>query len=716
MRKECFFILMGMILFNLSTLYSQVTIGSGSDPDEDAILDLISNESKGLLLPRLSLVDATLPDPLSKHTAGMVVFNTGETIAPGYYYNDGEQWVLISDSDSAPWRNADTNEAATSNTDNIYQDASVGIGTNAINSNAQLDVSSVTKGVLLPRMTTAQRNAIPAELANGLLIYNTSTNCFNYYNTSSEKWVSLCGDYEPAQFGLADCNGGPNGTYRAGTPLNTTNTYTINVRVTEPGTYQVLLTTSNGYSFSKSGTYIERGTYTIDLDGSGVPVNAALPGNEDQVQIYLNGRLATNLPCALPGIAVEASTVQYDFGCASGELASYTVAGDYKLGTFLDGTNYVTIPITVTNPGTAIIETTSVNGMSFSSGSVNLTTSTTSVILYGEGTPQSVGTFQFSPSGTNCTFAIAVTSDIGSFANPANSCYEIYTKNNNNAPDGEYWIKRSATDGYSVKTLCDMTNGGYTLIWSYSEYTARNTYGSSSTMSISSMSNVALVSNNPLQVVQGISTGTEPTTAINYYNYRLPKTAMSNAKASTMGEYRVRIAYNPTNMNDAWGNQNYFSFYVTSGNYDPIDGNTTTSNNYTYFPLTGKIFGFDYSATTNSNPTSFNGGSGGSRGNFYRSNTYGTHWNIGSNIPTQTLTQSMPTDETGSTTTNVSLNPGVLNNAFGFHGETEVNHHFGKCAQAGDDFSFSTNSCAATARYPHSFNGGQGRVLQWWVR
>ena len=54
----------------------------------------------------------------------------------------------------------------------------VGIGTTTPDNSAALDVSSTTKGMLIPRMTTAQRNAIPAA-ADGLLIYNTTTSQFN---------------------------------------------------------------------------------------------------------------------------------------------------------------------------------------------------------------------------------------------------------------------------------------------------------------------------------------------------------------------------------------------------------------------------------------------------------------------------------------------------------------------------------------------------------
>lgn len=61
--------------------------------------------------------------------------------------------------------------------------AQVGINSSTINSSssAMLDVFSTDKGLLVPRLTTVQRNLIPTP-ATGLLIYNTTTNRFNYFN------------------------------------------------------------------------------------------------------------------------------------------------------------------------------------------------------------------------------------------------------------------------------------------------------------------------------------------------------------------------------------------------------------------------------------------------------------------------------------------------------------------------------------------------------
>jgi len=68
-------------------------------------------------------------------------------------------------------------------------EGNVGIGTNAPNAKAQLDISSTTSGVLIPRMTQAQCNAIISP-PNGLLIYQTdNTPGFYYYNGST--WGSI---------------------------------------------------------------------------------------------------------------------------------------------------------------------------------------------------------------------------------------------------------------------------------------------------------------------------------------------------------------------------------------------------------------------------------------------------------------------------------------------------------------------------------------------
>ena len=68
------------------------------------------------------------------------------------------------------------------------QNQNVGIGTLTPNASAMLDVVSTGKGVLVPRVTTAQMNAITTP-ANGLIVYNTDSTCFCFYKTNV--WKSL---------------------------------------------------------------------------------------------------------------------------------------------------------------------------------------------------------------------------------------------------------------------------------------------------------------------------------------------------------------------------------------------------------------------------------------------------------------------------------------------------------------------------------------------
>ncbi len=67
---------------------------------------------------------------------------------------------------------------------------SMGISNSFITPDASsiLEMRTITKGLLIPRMATTDRNAISSP-ATGLMIYNTTTNQFNYYNGSS--WIVM---------------------------------------------------------------------------------------------------------------------------------------------------------------------------------------------------------------------------------------------------------------------------------------------------------------------------------------------------------------------------------------------------------------------------------------------------------------------------------------------------------------------------------------------
>lgn len=126
-------------------------------------------------------------------------------------------------------------------------------------SSAILDVASSDRGVLIPRMTTSQRNAIPSP-ATGLLIYNTNTDCVNMWTGSF--WSELCG-----QCAIPNPNPTNNGPICAGSTLQLT-------AQTIPGA-SYSWSGPNGFSSSQqnpsipNATTAASGTYTVTVTAGG---------------------------------------------------------------------------------------------------------------------------------------------------------------------------------------------------------------------------------------------------------------------------------------------------------------------------------------------------------------------------------------------------------------------------------------------------------------
>jgi hypothetical protein len=71
----------------------------------------------------------------------------------------------------------------------MLSNAQMGIGTHAPDTSSILDLSSSTKGILVPRMTLEMRNSI-SNPAEGLLIYNTTSKGFNYFQSGWNDYLS----------------------------------------------------------------------------------------------------------------------------------------------------------------------------------------------------------------------------------------------------------------------------------------------------------------------------------------------------------------------------------------------------------------------------------------------------------------------------------------------------------------------------------------------
>lgn len=173
-----------MILSFMLEAFSQVTIGSGVEPDANALLDLKetgTSSTKGLLMPRVALISTDSYTPMQNHIEGMTVYNTapGIDVTPGFYYNNGSKWIRVDS--SAAWLISGTEDTSTSKTDNIYHLGHITIGKNQVpDPSAILDINTSDKGVLLPKVSLTSATDITTipNPATGLLIYNVGTTTF----------------------------------------------------------------------------------------------------------------------------------------------------------------------------------------------------------------------------------------------------------------------------------------------------------------------------------------------------------------------------------------------------------------------------------------------------------------------------------------------------------------------------------------------------------
>lgn len=136
------------------------------DPDNSAILHVNSN-AKGFLMPRLTA-------DISSTTEGMIYHNNNY-----FRFYNGTEWTDI----AGPVEG--DGDTGTADAEGVV------IGKSSIDQSAKMEVYSADKGLLIPRMTSTQRNDINSP-AEGLLIYNTDDHAFQYYADS--KWYSWVND------------------------------------------------------------------------------------------------------------------------------------------------------------------------------------------------------------------------------------------------------------------------------------------------------------------------------------------------------------------------------------------------------------------------------------------------------------------------------------------------------------------------------------------
>ena len=385
------FLLVGIFaLMSMLTLNAQVTIGKNVPPDSSAVLDLQSNGNLGMLLPRVVLTDTLSPSPLKANVPGMMVYNTNTSadgkVVAGVYINDGQRWWLANGGAEGPWDIAGTTTAAKLNTQDIYQMGGVAIGVDTLQKVTVLNVVSDNRGIMIPRMTKDQRDAIDTINANSLMVYNTDEDCYNYYSKSAGQWQSLCGGIQKAMFTMASCDSiVVNGSYIQGSPLNGSNYLSIPVNVTKSGNYTISAMTQNGYGFTGSGTILDdSGTVVLMIPGQGTPKYAnQSPG--DLVSFTSSGG---DINCTDLHIPVVPALADYTVTCGSAKVfGTYTVEPDKTNSD--DQTHYITVNVNVNSLSTAgaattgwAAQTNSVSGEQFQGNGNFSSTGPNTITLY----------------------------------------------------------------------------------------------------------------------------------------------------------------------------------------------------------------------------------------------------------------------------------------------------------------------------------------------
>lgn len=283
--------------------------------------------------------------------------------------------------------------------------AQVGIGTSEPDANAILDLTSTSKGLILPRMSAAERDSI-SNPTNSMLIYNLTESCINIYNSSESKWKSICGEDAngSAVFNVDCATLVVSGTYQTGVALDPeSNFITITVDVTELGTYTIVSDAAGMY-FSAAGEFTELGQQDLVLAGQGYPLVAAL----NFLALDINGSMCTTVINVTSGLANVT-------GC--GSLG--TLTGNVYANVAIEpGTVYqsYTAGPAYTGGGVFGVTSNTVNGIRISSpvnGTFSASASPVDYMIAGMATQPGNTTLSYSVNGFACSFVVPVQSGTG---------------------------------------------------------------------------------------------------------------------------------------------------------------------------------------------------------------------------------------------------------------------------------------------------------------
>lgn len=223
----------------------------------------------------------------------------------------------------------------------LAQSVAINTDSSAPNTSAILDIKSTSKGILIPRMTTAQRTAIETP-AKGLMLFDVTTNSCWFYNGTAWQQLSAGGigwnltgnattnpvanfigttDNQPLRFRINNIN--------AGVIDSTLNNTAIGFRTLDSITSGIF-NTANGY---KALTGNAAGSYNTAMGASALRRNTIGSSNAAFGTGALQNNTTGNFNAAVGNISLSANTTGSS-NTAMGNTTLYSnTTGNYNTAT-----------------------------------------------------------------------------------------------------------------------------------------------------------------------------------------------------------------------------------------------------------------------------------------------------------------------------------------------------------------------------------------------
>lgn len=193
-----------------------------------------------------------------------------------------------------------------------------------------------------------------------------------------------------------------NGNYIKDTALNSLNTVKVFIKITQPGKYTISTDTVNGCWFNDTGFLANTGLQSLILKGYGKPATT----NAFTFHVRFDSSYC--------GFTIPTASAVFTFDAPVGACPDTKVNGQYKVGKGLNNSDTVNVPVHVSLPGNYNVQTTVVNGITFSAKGTFINTGNTTLTMVGSGVPvfPGVTTIPVKIALENCSFLVEVSNRI----------------------------------------------------------------------------------------------------------------------------------------------------------------------------------------------------------------------------------------------------------------------------------------------------------------